>query len=217
MSKFVLAAVLTLSSYAAAEALEPVTPRGNPARWVLSEDLSGFGAPKGITGFDLMVAPSGAAVSCQITMASASNALDRTICAALLQRARFYPARSSDGSPVPGVWSDRVVWEPQGVGDNSYRRNPPNLVLGSPAIGVGGRQERVEMVGVIGQDGKLESCEVSKAPKKSLAAAGACSAIETSGYLQAVRDENGAPTRGIRSITVLFVPEGVKKQRQGEE
>jgi len=207
----VIAAGVGLSTQAVAEALKSVTPRGNPARWVLAEDLAGIGAPKGVTGFDLTIARSGAPVSCQITTASASRELDRRVCAALLQRARFGAARDASGSSVPGVWSDRVVWEPQGAGENYYKKPPPNLVLGSAAIGPGGREERVDLVGVVGPDGTLESCEIFKAPKRSLAAAEACPAISATKRIKVIRDENGMPTRGIRSITVLFVPEGEKQ------
>ena len=89
------------------------SPRGNPARWITSDDYPDgayFGEQEGTTGFRLDVAADGRASACTITASSGNAALDNTTCALVMRRARFNPA-IQDGKPVPGTYANRVRWD----------------------------------------------------------------------------------------------------------
>jgi protein TonB len=48
---------------------------------------------------------------CTVVHSSGSESLDQATCKILEQRARFTPARNSDGQPVPDTYDQRVSWQ----------------------------------------------------------------------------------------------------------
>jgi protein TonB len=60
--------------------------------------------------FRLDVGPSGRVHGCTITRSSGSSALDATTCRILRSRARYTPARNSNGMPVGYPVEDAVEW-----------------------------------------------------------------------------------------------------------
>lgn len=65
---------------------------------------------QGTTGFRLTIGPNGRVSDCQVTASSGSAALDQASCRILRSRARYTPARDSDGNPTSGSDSGRVTW-----------------------------------------------------------------------------------------------------------
>jgi protein TonB len=58
----------------------------------------------------LIVGPDGRVGGCLVTRSSGSAALDVTSCNLLRRRARFIPARDSNGNPAAGPLQQEVVW-----------------------------------------------------------------------------------------------------------
>ncbi len=65
---------------------------------------------EGRAGFTLNVLANGRVGGCLITRSTGSSALDHATCAILARRARFTPARDSNGNPAAGTVSGSLVW-----------------------------------------------------------------------------------------------------------
>ena len=91
----------------------PASPRGDPGSWVTSEDYPS--APlregaQGTTGFHVTVGPDGKVASCEVTSSSGNDQLDKATCQYVTRRARFTPAKDTDGKAMAGSYSSRVKW-----------------------------------------------------------------------------------------------------------
>ena len=65
---------------------------------------------EGTTSFRLDVGTNGRVTNCTITSSSGSTALDNTTCRLLRARARFTPARDSNGNPTTDTVTNRIRW-----------------------------------------------------------------------------------------------------------
>ncbi|AWW74103.1 hypothetical protein CD351_06640 [Erythrobacter sp. KY5] len=89
-------------------------PRGSPGRWITDRDYltpwinRGY---SGVAGFTLSIDASGKVTDCSITRSTGHTALDEATCRLIESRARFNPARDSNGAPVAGRYSNQVAWE----------------------------------------------------------------------------------------------------------
>lgn len=66
---------------------------------------------EGTTRFRLTVAPNGRVSACTVTQSSGSRVLDTATCRIMERRARFTPARDSDGKPTGDTVSSAIRWE----------------------------------------------------------------------------------------------------------
>jgi len=66
---------------------------------------------EGITRYRVLVTSQGEGMGCEITESSGDSTLDAETCRQMRRRARFEPARNSDGDPVNGYYEGYVVWE----------------------------------------------------------------------------------------------------------
>lgn len=88
-------------------------PRGNPGRWITTSDYRtswinrGY---EGTAGFTLSLDQSGRVTDCAITSSTGVEALDKATCTLLRQRARFEPARGTNGEPVASRYASTVTW-----------------------------------------------------------------------------------------------------------
>lgn len=92
----------------------PAKPRGNPGAWVTNEDYPSSAmreGVQGVTGFRLDIGPDGKVTNCTVTASSGSSLLDDTACRLLIRRARFTPAKDSEGNGMPASYSNRVRWQ----------------------------------------------------------------------------------------------------------
>ena len=65
---------------------------------------------QGAVGFSLDVDASGRVMACTVTSSSGFSILDSTTCRLMTMRARFRPARDSDGGPTADRAIGRIVW-----------------------------------------------------------------------------------------------------------
>lgn len=95
-------------------AAERAKPRGAPGSWVTNDDYPSSAqraGESGVTSFKLDIGTDGRATNCSVTGSSGSAALDSTACKLLMRRARFTPAKDTQGNPVTDSYSNRVRWE----------------------------------------------------------------------------------------------------------
>ena len=80
-------------------------PRNDPKRWVTTEDYRGNWIRQDMTGrarFRLEIAADGRVAGCTITGSSGHPELDAATCTLVSKRAKFQPARGSEGEAVAG-------------------------------------------------------------------------------------------------------------------
>lgn len=82
----------------------------NPASWIRSDDnlpwpSRGFSRGKGVLRYTLLVNEAGRAEECEVNTSTGSRRFDRQACRLLMDRARFEPARSSNGQTIDGRYS----------------------------------------------------------------------------------------------------------------
>lgn len=102
------------------------TPTGNPGDWVTSEDYPATAlreGQEGVTAFLLNIDKNGVPVKCTISSSSGAATLDQATCDLLIARARFTPARDTNGKPLVGSYSNKINWRiPES--DGSFRLPP---------------------------------------------------------------------------------------------
>lgn len=89
------------------------SPRNNAANWVTDSDYKSRWIREGLYGsasFRLEVANNGRVANCRIIRSTGHAALDRATCELIAKRARFSPAKDSDGNLVAGSYSGSINW-----------------------------------------------------------------------------------------------------------
>jgi protein TonB len=65
---------------------------------------------QGTTGVRLSIGPDGRITGCDVTASSGSSSLDSATCNILRRRARFTPARDSNGQASSDTYNQRITW-----------------------------------------------------------------------------------------------------------
>lgn len=89
-------------------------PRNDPGRWLTDRDYRASWARRELTGtagFRLDIAVDGRVTGCRIVKSTGHGQLDEATCDLLPQRAKFEPARGTNGEPVAGQYSGTVLWK----------------------------------------------------------------------------------------------------------
>lgn len=88
-----------------------VSPIGSPGRWLTYSDypatMLSQGMP-GIVNFRLIVDEKGVPASCHVQQSTNPEGFDKTVCNALMRRARFDPAVDANGNPMRSYYLNRV-------------------------------------------------------------------------------------------------------------
>jgi protein TonB len=80
-----------------------ITSNDYPAQAIENEE-------QGTVTVSLQIGSNGRVTGCSTTGSSGSRTLDSTTCRILTSRARFTPARDSQGNPTSGTFSQRITW-----------------------------------------------------------------------------------------------------------
>ncbi|MFN3389110.1 MAG: energy transducer TonB [Allosphingosinicella sp.] len=94
--------------------VEAARAKANLASYVSNDDYPAAALrseDEGTTRFRLTVAPDGRVSACTVTQTSGSRVLDEATCRIMQRRARFTPARGSDGKPTTDTVSSAIRWE----------------------------------------------------------------------------------------------------------
>ena len=97
----------------AAKKVAPARAHANLASYVSDEDYPTTAVrneEQGTTRFRLGVGPDGRVTECAVTASSGSPALDGATCRLMKQRARFTPARDSDGKATSDSVTSAIRW-----------------------------------------------------------------------------------------------------------
>lgn len=90
------------------------TPKGNFQSLMSAEDYpaaSMRNQEEGTVAYRLAVGADGKVTGCDITQSSGFPALDQTACRLLQRRARFNPAKGTDGQPMGFSYPGRFRWQ----------------------------------------------------------------------------------------------------------
>lgn len=178
-------------------------PTVSPAKWVVHSDIpKSEWSRSASTTFDLVIDKTGKPVKCDIVTPSGSDLLDKTVCVSVMKRARFDPAKDVSGTPIISVWRDRVVWRPKGAGYNRWY-DAPDIVAQTETL-TGKKTKMTTVIVAIDGAGQVEQCFVAKSSKDKALDERACNIARKPEISQAIRDEVGAVTPGIRSFFVGF-------------
>jgi protein TonB len=93
--------------------VEAARARTNLANYVSDADYPAEAIRReeqGVTRFRLAVSADGRVSDCTVTGSSGSNALDSATCRLMKSRARFSPARDSDGRPTTDTVANAIKW-----------------------------------------------------------------------------------------------------------
>ena len=93
--------------------IQPARARANLASYVSDEDYPTTAVrneEQGTTRFRLGVGPDGRVSECTVTASSGSSALDSATCRLMKQRAKFTPARDSDGKSTSDSVTSAIRW-----------------------------------------------------------------------------------------------------------
>ncbi len=89
------------------------SPRGNPGSWLSDADYPSRAQREersGTAGFRLDIGADGRVTNCTITSSTGHSDLDEATCRLLPRRARFKPAKGSDGKDMPDTYTGRITW-----------------------------------------------------------------------------------------------------------
>ena len=99
-----------------AKKVEPARAKANLGSLITDDDYPASALraeEEGVTGFRLSVGANGRVTGCTVTSSSGSSALDAATCRLLTSRARFTPAKDSNGQATTDAVSARIVWRIQ--------------------------------------------------------------------------------------------------------
>jgi TonB family protein len=160
---------------------------------------------EGVTRFDLVVDPSGRVANCTISQSSGHEVLDKTTCSLASFRARFVPARGSDGESTYGVYRSQAIWViPENTLSNTIPgpdlqvsvNKLPDGTIDPPAV---------QLVYMEDSQGRISACSPLRGSLAQPTALFdvACREI-ASRPQQPARDAGGQPVGAVRTAAVLF-------------
>lgn len=184
----------------------------DPASWVSRSDFpaSEFEGAT-VTTFDLTIDQAGVPIKCTVIIPSGSEVVDRTVCAAVVKRARFKAAKDSAGQPLPSVRRDRVFWRPQEGGGN-WSVEAPDFVVSTSSL-TGAKTKTVSTIEIVTDAGNVENCFVVHSSRIASMDERACDIVRQ--RTPPITDARGVAVRGIRSFIVGFKagPDGIVTAR----
>ncbi|NML93176.1 energy transducer TonB [Novosphingobium olei] len=87
--------------------------KGDPGSWITRNDYPTRAIREewtGVTRLRLSIGTDGRPSGCEVTASSGHPELDTVACDRVTRRARFEPARSSEGTAMPGAYETAVRW-----------------------------------------------------------------------------------------------------------
>jgi TonB family protein len=90
-----------------------VLAKGDPSKWVTSEDYPAsaqFKGAQGIVHFRLAIDETGKSTGCHIQQSTRPAEFDETVCRTIMQRARFTPALDKGGKPIASFYRSTVTF-----------------------------------------------------------------------------------------------------------
>jgi hypothetical protein len=155
----------------------------------------------------VLIRPNGSLQGCEVELSSGDPKIDVYTCGLILKRARYSPARWSDGSPTFGVVRLPVVWS---VGDVRPSLGPGDLEITENRLPKGVRSPAfVGTIFAADEQGRASSCMAEPAtagtpPSDPTLVTVACARLIAAYRAIPARDENGKPVRSVQNARVRF-------------
>jgi TonB family protein len=163
-------------------------------------------APTGVESFQLVVSPEGAIVACHVRVIGRGAVDDGPNCKRLL-KLKAVPASDQEGHPIHGMVEIKVVWQmyrtgqapalPVPAADSALylqiRQFPSGVAEGAHA----------SLLLVVGADGKVEACQISRSSGHNGLDDAACQAVMARG-VEPLKDKAGGAIRGVQNSWVGF-------------
>lgn len=130
--------------------VEPARARANLASYVSASDYPPSAlanGEQGVVRFRLLVGEDGRVRDCAITVSSGSAALDAATCSILRRRARFTPARDSNGNPASDSVESSLVWRLPAMPAAPATAPPPAAAAGP-----------LRLIVTVGPAGEITEC-----------------------------------------------------------
>jgi TonB family protein len=186
---------------------------------------------QGRTGVELDVAAHGRVTRCTVARSSGSAALDSATCRLLTSRARFTPARDSNGHPAAGRHATEIAWwlapkvEVEPADDGSWNvapsairyaagpqprplREPQSLIAAAdyPASALrAGEQGRTNVLLDVGTNGRVTGCRVTSSSWSSALDSATCRVLVSRARFIPARGADGAPVSSRFSTGISWV------------
>lgn len=162
---------------------------------------------EGVTGFQLLISPDGRVADCSVTSSSGDADLDKASCFLATKRAKFRPARNSDGQAVWGTYRTEALWAiPE---HHVVSTAAPDLEVSLNALPAGTKQPAaVKLAYAVDEQGNpdLASCTVlpsSLNQPQVLAELGCKELLERSPHTPVIAP-SGQAVPAIKTGAVLF-------------
>jgi hypothetical protein len=131
--------------------------------WFGASDVPTFLEDRGTglwwVGIKITVRPDGVVQNCGVETTSRIRDLDRLTCQVALARAKFIPARQSDGSPVYGVYRTSVKWVIADAPFDTSKLSNPDLELSVQGLPSGVKSPSIARVMfAVDEKGQMSSC-----------------------------------------------------------
>ncbi|MDQ3246326.1 MAG: energy transducer TonB [Pseudomonadota bacterium] len=190
----------------------------NDGSWLTAGDVPDYLVEAGpglwVVAVRLDVTAEGKISVCTIEATSRVRELDRQTCEILRRRARFLPARWSDGSVTSGVHRVPISWLIADAPRNAAEVHFPLMELTVNSLPPGLRSPTYVRVNfAVDADGKTRSCKAEEwQPQRKVAAASknpalvsvACEHLTRSYRAVVGRDGGGSATRSVQNGEVSF-------------
>lgn len=172
---------------------------------------------EGVTRFDLLVAPDGHVANCTIEKSSGYADLDNWTCFLAKRRARFAPARTTDGQPAYGVYRTQAVWRiPVDTLEGVVRSGPqplenvnpgPDLEVSVNALPEGTQQPPVvKLAFIVDPQGRASDCtplsDATRQPAQLVQVA--CRELMSRPAEAPAKLADGQPVAAVRTAAVKF-------------
>lgn len=154
-----------------------------------------------------LVGATGKIIGCRVETPSSSPKMDALACALILKRARFEPARWSDGAAVPGVFRLPVAFYV--YGDEHEHHSDIELEVGK--LPNNKKSEYVEVAFSSDAAGKILECVAKRPvgswdkPANPMLVPIACKAVQAEWKPFTVLGDDGKPSRSVQNAIVKFV------------
>jgi hypothetical protein len=187
----------------------------NLNNWFYAEDTPRYLTEKDnglwLVGVRLTITPAGTLEGCEIESTSGIPQLDDFSCRTLIRRAKFKPARWTDGTSAVGVFRTSVRWAVSDVPFDISNVSKPDLDLSVQSLpGKVHSPELVYIMFSVGTSGELADCSAEpnsvsgRVDSDPTLVEVACEQLSKSYKPTPARDDKGNPVPSVQNGLVRF-------------
>ena len=211
----ILLALVAAQAAAAASHLAAPFPI-DPGKWFSSDDYPSDLSDSSQTAFQpvtqTLVSADGKIIGCRAETTSSSSKIDALVCATILKRGRFQPARWMDGTPVPGVYRWPLIIMMLGDSIDQFS----DIEIQVDHLPKSKKAEFITVDFSSDSSGKIDQCVGARPlgqqdkPANPQLVAIACHAVQAEWKPFTVLGEDGKPSRSVQNAIVKFTTQKLR-------